>query len=117
MNNYRNEDRHTMMLKRHAFIAESLYGFTTLEEYAKQKKEWYAIFGVKLELRKDCVSLHFELGNREYEEYYVGVSAECRLDVSNIIFWQNEVCANELLNIFTGQTYDNEDMIRKSLRG
>lgn len=111
MNNNRNEERHTMMLKRHAFISEILSCFKTLEEYANQKKEWFAILGVRLELRKDCVSLHFELGNGEYEEYYAVVSDEGRLDVSNIIFWQNEVCANELLNIFTGQTYDNEDMI------
>lgn len=100
-----------MMRKRHALISEMVSDFSSLKEFADNKREWLALFGVRLELRKDCVSIYFELGDGDYEEYFVISTEDGHLTVSNIVWWQNEVCANELLNIFTGQTYDAEDSI------
>ena len=46
----------------------------------------------------------------EYEEYFVVPTEEGRLAVDPEVWWQNEVCANERLNILTGEeVYDNCD--------
>ncbi len=100
-----------MMRKRYKFISETVKGFTNLEEYARQKNECFSEIGVEPELKEDCVSLYFEFPGNEYEQYFVIPTKDGRLTVSHVIWWQNDLCANELLNIFTGKTYDNEDVI------
>ena len=99
-----NEERYAMMRKRHAFLTETVKGYTSLEDYARDKDEWFAILGVELSLGDNCISLWIQLDYYEYEEYYIEPTADNKLVVSTEIWWQNEVCANEILNIFTGET-------------
>lgn len=47
------EERYAMMRKRHAFLSETVKGYTSLEEYAHDKDEWFAIRGINLTLKED----------------------------------------------------------------
>lgn len=99
------------MLKRHAFLSDVVKDYTSLEDFAREKSEFFENMGVEFGSGEKCVSLYFQLDYNEYEEYFVVPTADGRLVVSHVIWWQNEVCANEILNIFTGETYDDDDVI------
>ena len=99
------------MRKRHAFLTKSVKGYTSLEEYAKDKDEWFAILSVELYAGENGISLWFQLGYYDYEEYYIELTADGQLVVSPIISWQDFVCANGYLNIFTEESVDPEEFI------
>ena len=65
------EERYAMMRKRHAFLTESVKGYTSLEEYAKDKDEWFAILSVELYAGEKGISIRFQLGYYDYEEYFI----------------------------------------------
>lgn len=39
------EERYAMMRKRHSFLNLMVKSYTSLEEFAKEKDEWFAILG------------------------------------------------------------------------
>ena len=51
------KERYAMMRKRHAFLSETLIGYTSLQDYASDKDEWFAVRGIALRLMDDCISL------------------------------------------------------------
>ncbi|MDE6073744.1 MAG: hypothetical protein K2F80_04015, partial [Muribaculaceae bacterium] len=97
--------------KRHAFLSDIVKEYTNLEDFAREKSEFIEMMSVEMGSGEKCVSLHFQLNYNEYEQYFVIPTVDGKLAVSYVIWWQNEVCANEILNIFTGETYDNDDAI------
>ena len=99
------------MHKRHAFLSDIVKEYTNLEDFAREKSEFFEMMGVDVDSGEKCVSLYFQLDYNEYEEYFVVPTGDGKLAVSHVIWWQNEVCANEILNIFTGETYDDDDAI------
>lgn len=103
------EERYAMMRKRHAFLTESVKGYTSLEEYAKDKDEWFAILSIELYAGEGGISLRFQLGYYDYETYYIEPSVDGQLVVSPIISWQDFSCANSNLNIFTEKSVNPED--------
>lgn len=108
-----NEERYAMMRRRHAFLTESVKGYTSLEEYAKDKDEWFAILSVELSAGEKCISLWFQLGYYDYEEYFIEPSVDGQLVVSPIIAWQDFCCANSYLNIFTEESVDSEEFFNE----
>ena len=99
------------MHKRHAFLSDIVKEYTNLEDFAREKSEFFEMMGVEVGSGEQCVSLYFQLDYNEYEQYFVIPTGDGKLAVSHVIWWQNEVCANEILNIFTGETCDNDDAI------
>ena len=105
------EERYAMMRKRHAFLSETVKGYTSLEEYARDKEEWFAILGIDLTLGDDCISLYNYIEYNNYEDYYVVPTADGRLAVSHVIWWQDPFCANDVFNIFTEKSVDEGDIL------
>ena len=99
------------MHKRHAFLSDIVKEYTNLEDFAREKSEFFEMMGVEVGSGETCVSLYFQLDYNEYEQYFVIPTGDDKLAVSHVIWWQNEVCANEILNIFTGERYDDDDAI------
>lgn len=99
------------MHKRHAFLSDIVKEYTNLEDFAREKSEFFEMMGVEVGSGETCVSLYFQLDYNEYEQYFVIPTGDDKLAVSHVIWWQNEVCANEILNIFTGETYDDDDAV------
>lgn len=106
-----NKERYAMMRKRHAFLSETVKGYTSLEDYARDKDEWFAILGISLSLREDCISLYNYLEDNDYEDYYVVPTSDGELAVSHVIWWQNPYCANDVFNIFTEESVDEDDIL------
>lgn len=46
------EQRYEMIQKRIAFIQETANGYSSLEDYARDKDEWFAVRGIALRLMK-----------------------------------------------------------------
>ena len=99
------------MHKRHVFLSDLVKEYTNLEDFARDKSEFFEMMGVEFGSGEKCISLYFQLDYNDYEQYFVVPTNDGRLAVSHVIWWQNEVCANEILNIFTGETYDDDDVI------
>lgn len=73
------EQRHEMIQKRVAFIQETLKGYSSLEDFARDKDEWFAILGINLQRCENYLSLTFYLDPFEEEAYYVSLAADGRL--------------------------------------
>lgn len=99
------------MHRRHTFLSDIVNKYTNLEDFAREKSEFFELMGVDVGRGEKCVFLYFQLDYNDYEEYFVVPTKDGRLAVSHVIWWQNEVCANEILNIFTGETYHDDDAI------
>ena len=99
------------MHERHAFLSDIVKEYINLEDFAREKSEFFEMMGVEVGSGEKCVSLYFQLDYNEYEQYFVIPTGDGKLAVSHVIWWQNEVCVNEILNIFTGERYDDDDSI------
>lgn len=106
-----NKERYAMMRKRHAFLSETVKGYTSLDEYARDKDEWFAILGINLSLSDICISLYIYLEDNDYEDYYIVPTTDGHLAVSHVIWWQDPYCANDVFNIFTEESVDEEDIL------
>lgn len=107
IDNLTTEERYAMMRKRHAFLSETVKGYTSLEDYARDKEEWFAILGIELSLGDKCISLWMQLDYYNYEEYFIEPTTNGNLAVSTEIWWQDDMCCNSILNIFTEECVDN----------
>lgn len=75
------EQRQELIQKRIVFIQETINGYSSLEDYARDKDEWFAILGINLQRRDDYLSLIFYLDPFEEEGYHVSVADDDRLIV------------------------------------
>lgn len=79
------EERDAMKQKRLAFLSTTIEGFSSLEEYARERDEWLAIIGMNLQLNEKYISIENWLDGYEYETYYIIPSADGRLAVKDKI--------------------------------
>lgn len=105
------EERYDMMRKRHAFLHETARQYTSLETFANDRDEWFAIRGIELTLYQKCITLYMSLGYDEYETYYIISGDNGQLAVSEVVGWQDPCCFNDLINIFTGESVDDDDIL------
>ena len=82
-----------------------------MKEFAKDKEEWFALVGDNLSLRKDYVTIDMYLDYGEYETYYVIPDGKGHLIVSEIISWKDDCCNNSIMNIFTLEDADDEEIL------
>lgn len=79
------EGMREMKCKRIAFISNTVGGYTSLEEYAKDNDEWFAIIGMDLRLHGKYISIENWLDCYEYEKYYIIMASNGRLTVKDKI--------------------------------
>lgn len=106
------KERFAMMRKRHTFLTETIKGYTSLEEYAHDKDEWFAVIGISLELERfesgDIVSLAVFLDvSGEREEYFVKATEDGRLTVDEEVWMLDGDCnILHMVNIFSEEDID-----------
>ena len=106
-----NKERFTLMRKRHKFLHDMAKEYTSLEEFAKDKDEWFALVGDELKLHKTLISIDMWLDYGEYEMYYIIPDGKGHLTVSELVSWQDDCCANSTINIFTLEGADDEEIL------
>ena len=105
------EERYAMMRKRHSFLNLMVKSYTSLEEFAKEKDEWFAILGIELTLGTNAISLYMQLDYDEHETYYIIPDDDGQLTVSEVVSWQDPYCFNDDINIFTEESVDEEEIL------
>lgn len=106
-----NNERFALMKERHKLLHEMSKQYTSLEDFAKDKDEWFSLMGDVLTLHKNFISIDMWLDYGEYETYYVIQDGKGHLTVSEIISWQDDCCANSIMNIFTLKGADEEEIL------
>lgn len=79
------EERCAFKQKRLAFLSRTAEGYSSLEDYARDKEEWFAIIGINLQLNEKYISIEIWLDCYEYEKYYIIPTAGGRLTVKDKI--------------------------------
>lgn len=93
------------MLRRYALFTSLIGNITTLDGFYQTHGEIFMLYGIQVNFMRDeqtgqkSISLYIQLDYTDYEEYYI-IQEDEKLSVAPYIMWQNEVCANECLNIF-----------------
>lgn len=105
------EKRYEMMRKRHACFNDIAKSYSSLEDFAKDKDEWFALIGIELISGEKYISLYIPFGYEEYETYHVIFGTDGHLTVSEVIWWQDPYCFNDIINIFTEESVDEEDIL------
>ena len=104
-------ERLDMMRKRHAFLREIATQYSSLEAFANERDEWFAVRGIDLTLDEKYISLYISLGFNEYETYHVINGKDGLLDISEVIWWQDPYCFNDVINIFTRESVDEKEIL------
>lgn len=104
-------ERFDMMRKRHAFLHEIATQYSSLEAFATERDEWFAVRGIDLTLLDKFISLYIPLGFNEYETYHIITVKDGSLDVSEVIWWQDPYCFNDVINIFTRESVDEKEIL------
>lgn len=73
------EQRQEMIRKRIAFIQETTNGYSSLEDYARDKDEWFAILGINLQRYENYLWLTFYLAPFEEEVFFVSSADDGQL--------------------------------------
>ena len=105
------EERYDMMRKRHAYLHGIAKQYHSLDSFVHERDEWFAIRGIELTRRDKYISLYISLGYDEYETYHIISGKDGQLDVSEVIWWQDPYCFNDVINIFTKESVDEEDIL------
>lgn len=109
-------ERYAMMRKRHAFLHEIATQYSSLEAFASERDEWFAVRGIELTLREKFISLYISLGGyNEYETYHVINGNDGLLGVSEVIWWIDPDCFNNVINIFTTESVDEEEILTSTV--
>ena len=106
-----NKERCALMRKRHKFLHDMAKEYTSLEEFAKDKDEWFALVGDELKLHKTLISIDMWLDYGEYEMYYIIPDGKGHLAVSELVSRKDDCCANSTINIFTLEGVDDEEIL------
>ena len=95
------KERYTLMAKRHAFLKAMVSPFNSTDEFVKNRGEWCAIVGINLAQCVNYLEITINLEDGDYETYFAIPSMSGHLIMSEIVRWQDDYCANTLLNITT----------------
>lgn len=89
-------ERIDMMRKRFEWLSKLARNCPTLEEFYYKYDDYLGVRGI--ELKRTGVNIHVCFWGQEYEVYSI-VPNISGIQVSPIVLWQNELCANEEINI------------------
>lgn len=77
------EERLAIKQKRIDYISSTVEGYSSLEDYALDRNEWFAIIGMNLRLNEKYISIENWLDGYEYEKYYIIPTADGPLTVKD----------------------------------
>lgn len=106
-----NTERFAWMRKRHKFIHDMVKIYTSLEDFAKEKDEWFALVGDNLSLGEEFAIIDMFLDYGEYETYFIIPDGCGHLTVSEVLLWQDDWCCTSFMNIFTLKNVDEEEIL------
>jgi len=98
------------MRQRHAGFMEIVKEYTSFSDFLHDWENLMTLFGTEVYAGSDGVDLRIQIDYTDYEEYHVIMGKDGHLTMSAAAWWQNECCANELTNIFTGDKVEIEDI-------
>ena len=96
-----------LMRRRHAYYTQLITdaGIKTAEEFYERYREHFLMYGIKLKLsdNNEWCSIYLELGDYDYEDYWVEDSKDDTLaEVSPEVSFK-DMFNNAEVNIFTGE--------------
>lgn len=103
------EERLLWMRKRHAHFTGIVKDYTSFSEFIEDWDEKLALWGIELRNQGEYLTLYMQLDFSEYESYHVIMGNNGHLAVSSCV-WFEEYCANTLMNIFTEEYVDEDNM-------
>ena len=107
------EKRLEMMRKRQVYFSAVAEEYKSFDEFIRTQKDWLEIFGIELSQDNESyLSLRIQLDSSDYETYHIINGEDGYLTASDITCWQDLYCANNILNIQTGERADEEDIPR-----
>lgn len=95
--------------KRHAHFTSIVKDYTSFDDFVKDWDEKMALWGIEVTKEENYVSLRMQFDFSDYECYHVIMGPDGHLAMSGVI-WCEELCANMLVNIFTENYVDEEDI-------
>lgn len=98
------------MRQRHAGFMEIVKEYTSFSDFLHDWEDLMTLFGTEVYAGSDGIDLRIQIDYTDYEEYHVIMGKDGHLTMSAAVWWQNEKCANELTNIFTGEGVEIEDI-------
>ncbi len=97
------------MRQRHAGFMEIVKNYTSFDDFLHDWKDLMTLFGTEVTAGSEYVDLYIQIDYTDYEDYTVIMGKDGHLTMSPEVGWQNECCANEHTNIFTGESVYDED--------
>lgn len=97
--------------KRHAGFTEIVKPYTSFDDFMHDWSDKMTLFGVEVDQGPDSISLRIQIDYTDYEQYHVIMGKDGHLAVSSAVWWQ-DLFANTLTNIFTGENVDIEDIVK-----
>lgn len=98
------------MRQRHAGFMEIVKDYTSFDDFLNDWEDLMTLFGTEVYAGSKSIDLRIQIDYIDYEEYSVIMGKDGHLTMSAAACWQNECCANEITNIFTGESLDVEDI-------
>lgn len=105
------EDNLANLRKRHAGFTEIVKEYTSFDDFMRDWHEKMPLFGTEVERGSDCISLRIQIDYTDYEQYHVIMGRDGHLAMSSAVWW-NDMFANTLTNIFTGEKVDIDDIAK-----
>lgn len=103
----------TKMRERQAYFTAMAEKYASFEAFVEEHGYWLDMVGIKLIEGANYLMLHIQLDCTDYEDYYITYGHNGHLTISNIVGFQDDWCANRLINIFTGEVAEENDITEK----
>ena len=101
------------MRERQAYFSSIARKYDSFEAFVKENEHWLDMVGIDLIKEANCLTLYIQLDCIDYEAYCIIYGQDGYLTVSDIVGFQDDCCANRLLNIKIGQDTTEEKDITK----
>lgn len=95
--------------QRHAGFTEIVKDYTSFDDFLHDWEDKMTLFGTEVFAGSKSIDLRIQIDYYDYEEYSVIMGKDGHLTMSAAVWWQ-DLCANTLSNIFTGESVDEEDI-------
>ena len=96
--------------KRHAGFMEIVKGYTSFGDFLHDWKDKMTLFGVEVFAGSVSIDVRIQIDYSDYEEYSVIMGKDGHWTMSAAVWWQ-DMCANTLTDIFTGEDVEIEDIV------
>lgn len=98
------------MRERWAFFSVIAGNYASSEAFVRENGHWLDMVGIELIESERCLTLCIRLEYSDYEEYHIMPGGCGFLTVSPVVGFQDDRCANRLINIDTGEDAGADDI-------